>query len=318
MVKIVSLSIIDSWNDYEKSVFGKMDNVDFVISRARTPEEVKRDTRDAEVILFTDITINKEIIDNLEKCRLIIRYGIGYDNVDAAYAKEKGIIVCNAPNYGVVDVAEHAVSLIMSCAKRLTYMSDLIREGVWDTGKMGSSQRISGKTLGFLGFGKIARHVCKVTKALGMNIIAYDPYVSEEVLKEYGAKGASFDEVLSESDFVTLHLPLNPSTTHVIGEKELSKMKKTATLINTGRGGLVDEKALVEALENKTIAFAGLDVFENETGGIDKRMLSMQNVALTPHVAWNTAEASRAIHEEVVGNVLRYIRGEVPESIVNK
>lgn len=317
MKKIVALTKSDKDYGYEISEFGKLDDVEFVISPARTQEDIISVVKDADIILFSDVPINKDVIDSLEKCSLIIRYGIGYDNIDIKRAAEKGIIVCNAPNYGVIDVAEHAVSLIMSCAKRLTYMNDCVREGQWDTSVMGSSRRIFGKTVGFIGFGKIAKYVCKLTNALGMKAIVYDPYVNEERLKEYNAESAQFDEVLQFSDYVTLHLPLSDKTRHLIGKNEFNKMKKTAVFINTSRGGLVKESELIDALESGVISGAGLDVFEDEKGNIDKRILSMKNVTLTPHVAWNTYEGTVALHAEVTNNVLAFLEGKRPESIVN-
>jgi len=317
MKKIVALSKSDKDFDYEILKFGELDDVEFIISAAREQQDVINDIKDADVILFSDIPINKDVIDSLEKCRLIIRYGIGYDNIDVKRAAERNIIVCNAPNYGVADVAEHAVSLIMSCAKRLTYMNDCVRDGLWDTSVMGASRRISGKTIGFVGFGKIAKYVCKLTNALGMKAIVYDPYIKTGCLEEYNAESVSFDEVLRQADYVSLHLPLSDKTRHLMGKNEFIKMKKTSVFINTSRGGLVKETELIDALENGVISGAGLDVFEDETGNIDSRILTMKNVTLTPHVAWNTYEGTVALHEEVTNNVLSFLKGDRPESIVN-
>ena len=317
MKKIVILSKFEHELCYEKEVFSKTPNVELVISPLKNPDYVIEVVKDADVILFTDVPMNKEFLSKLEKCKLIIRYGIGFDNIDVKGARELGITVCNAPNYGVVDVAEHAVSLMLSCTKRLTYMSDCIREGNWSTGSMGSSRRISGKTVGFVGFGKIARCVCERTNAFGTKAVVYDPFVSEDVLKTFNAQKVELETLLCESDYVTLHLPLSEKTRHMFGKNEFKKMKNTAYLINTGRGGLVNEDELVEALVNGDIAGAGLDVFEDEAGGIDKRMLTMKNVALTPHVAWNTFEGMEALHKEVADNVIRFLNGEKPESVVN-
>lgn len=317
MNKIVILSSFPHELRYEKAVFGARRDVELVISPLKKPDEVLEVVRDAAVILFTDVPMDAGFLEQLEKCKLIIRYGIGYDNIDTKYAAQKGIMVCNAPNYGVVDVAEHALSLLLSCTKRLTYMSDCIRAGQWSTGDMGSSRRINGKTVGFIGFGKIARCVCERTNAFGTKAIVYDPYVNAEALEDYNAKSVSLDTLLAESDYVTLHLPLSEQTRHMLGMKEFKKMKQTAVLINTSRGGLIKETELVEALEQGIIGGAGLDVFEDESGGLDKRMLTMKNVALTPHVAWNTFEGMEALHKEVTDNVVQFLDGKEPESIVN-
>ena len=316
--KIVILSKFAHELTYEKEQFSKREDVELVISPKKEVSEVLKVVSDAEVILFTDVPMDADFLSKLTKCKLIIRYGIGYDNIDTKAAKELGITVCNAPNYGVTDVAEHAISLMLSVSKRLTYMNDCIRDKMWSTGDMGTSVRLSGKTIGFLGFGKIAKCVCERMTAFKMKPLVYDPYVSGEVLKEYGASGVDFDTLLTESDVITLHLPLSEKTKHIISKEEFKKMKPSAFLINTSRGGLVNEADLKEALMSGEIRGAGLDVFKDESGKLDEAFLTMKNVALTPHVAWNTDEAMESLHIEVTENVLRYLNGEIPESIVNK
>lgn len=317
MKKVVALVGQKPTIEYELQEFSKRDDVEFVYTAHREPEMLKEILKDAEVILYTGRLIPNEIIDCLEKCRMIVRYGIGYDDIDIKYAAKKGIMVCNAPNYGVIDVAEHAVSLILACSKRLIYMNDCVRDVFWDTTHMGQSSRLAGKTIGFIGFGKIARCVCERTNALQMQPIVYDPYIKTACLDEYHAESVSLDTLLQTADYVTLHLPLSDKTYHMLGKNEFVKMKKSAYLINTSRGKLINEPDLVDALENGIIAGAGLDVFEDESGNLDKRMLNMKNVVLTPHVAWNTLEAGGALHKEVTDNVIRYLDGHRPDSIVN-
>lgn len=316
MRKIVSLACNTVEPSYEREVFSKIPDVEYIDTFGNTDEEVINLTRDAEVILFTVTDFNRNVISHLEKCRLMIRYGIGYDNIDLEAAKEKGIYVCNSPKYGVIDVAEHALSLILGTAKNLVSMNDRIRDGKWGAGKE-SGIRLSGKTLGFLGFGNIGRALCERTNALGMKPLVYDPYVRDDVIEKYGAKKADLYFLLENSDFVTSHLPLNDETYHILGEKEFSFMKKSAILINTSRGGIVNENELIEALEKGEIKGAALDVFEKEGEAFDRRLLNYKNVILTPHVAWNTPDAILNLHREVADNVLRYFMGEKPESIVN-
>ena len=317
MKKIVSLSTNPASFSYEQAAFAARNDAEFVISGARTKKDVKAAVCEADVVLFSDIAIDREVIDSLQNCKLIIRYGIGYDNVDTAYAAEKGIFVCNAPNYGVTDVAEHALSLLLSCAKRLTYMNDCVRDGLWDTSKMGASRRIAGKNIGFIGFGKIAKCVCERTNAFGLKALVYDPYVTDTVAADFRAEKVTLEDLLHRADYVTLHLPLNEQTRHMMGAAQFAQMKPDAVFINTSRGGLVNEKELIDALQAGVIAGAGLDVFEDEKGNIDPRILHMKNVTLTPHVAWNTIEGAAALHEEVTNNVLRFLDGNRPESIVN-
>lgn len=316
MKKIVAL-IHPKAVGYEISQFDRRDDAKFVHFCERTKEAIMDATKDADVFLYSGAKIDREILDNMEKCQLIIRYGIGYDDIDYKWAAQKGIMVCNAPNYGVIDVAEHAVSLLMACSKRLVYMNDCVRDKFWKASVMGSSARLCGKTVGFIGFGKIAKCVCTRTNALGMKPIVFDPYVKTGILDEYCAEQVNLDELLQMADYVTLHLPLNKETYHMLDRDAFRKMKRSAYIINTSRGGLINEKDLVEALLNGEIAGAGLDVFEEESANLDNRFLTMKNVVLTPHVAWNTAEASASLHKEVTDNVLRFLDGERPHSIIN-
>ena len=317
MRKVVVLSKEPETFGYEIETFKQFDDVEFIISPAILEDDVIEVIKDAEVVLFTSTRMNERVINSLEKCKLIIRYGVGYDNVDLVAAAKRGIFVCNAPNYGVVDVAEHALSLILATAKKTVNMHERAHEGLWGPG-MPPFYRLAGKTIGFIGFGHIGRALCKMTNGLSMKPLVYDPYVSDEMIAEYGAVRMSVEQLLEASDFVSLHLPLNEGTRHFLGKELLTRMKKTAILINTSRGAIINEKELIDALENGVIAGAGLDVFEDETKPIDERLLASSRVVLTPHVAWNTDVAVTAIHEEVGDNVVRYLKGERPMSIVNK
>lgn len=317
MTKIIAIDKTGVFYTYETELFAKIPDVEFTVTNAESESELIAALEDANVVLFTAAKLTANVIKTLDSCRLIIRYGIGYDNVDTAAAKEKGIFVCNAPNYGVVDVAEHALMLMLATAKRAVRMHDMVRENRWNLDGIGSGSRLSGKTVGFVGFGKIAKALCTRTNALGMKPVVYDPFVSAEALTAFGATAATLDELLGSADVVTLHLPLTESTKHMFDMSLFEKMKPTAVLINTSRGAIVKEADLIDALEKGIIGGVGLDVFENETGGLDPRFLKLPNAVLTPHVAWNTKEATLAIHEEVTGNVLRFVRGERPESIVN-
>ena len=318
MRKIVVLSKQSNGYEYERRVLAPFDDVEFTVSSAIEEDDVIDAVRDAEVILFTATKINERVIRSLEKCKLIIRYGIGYDNVDLEAATKKGIFVCNAPNYGVTDVAEHALSLILATAKRTVKMHERVKSGGWGAGGTPPFLRLAGKTIGLVGFGNIGRALCNRTNALEMKALVYDPYVSDELLKEYHAEGVSLDTLLASADFISLHLPLNDSTRHMFGKELFTKMKRSAILINTSRGAIVNESELIEALEEKRIAGVGLDVFEDEKKPIDERLTGAAGAVLTPHVAWNTDIAITAIHKEVGNNVVRYLQGERPESVVNK
>ncbi len=302
---------------YEIDAFGRFPDVELIFSSAVNEDDVIRDIRDAEVVLFTATKLNERVINSLEKCKLIIRYGIGYDNVDLETAAKRGIYVCNAPNYGVQDVAEHALALILASSKKIVPMHERAKAGLWGPG-MPPFIRLSGKTIGFVGFGNIGRALCKMTNGLSMKPLVYDPFVSDDIVAEFGAEKLEIDELLASADFVSIHMPLNDKTRHFFSKNLISKMKKTAILINTSRGPIINEKELVEALEEGLIAGVGLDVFEDERNPIDEKLTSFPCAVLTPHVAWNTDVALVAIHEEVGDNVVRYLKGERPHSIVNK
>lgn len=318
MRKVVVLSKEPNAFGYETEIFKQFTDVDFIISPATLENEVIEAIQDAEVVLFTATKMNERVINSLKKCKLIIRYGIGYDNVDLTAAANRGIYVCNAPNYGVIDVAEHALSLILATAKKTLNMHMRAQNGSWGPGNSAPFYRLAGKTIGFVGFGNIGRALCKMTNGLSMKPVVYDPFVSDEIISEYGAEKSSLEDLFKNSDFVSLHLPLNEKTRHSIGKELLTKMKKTAILINTSRGPIINENELIDILDQGLIAGVGLDVFENETIPLDERLTKSPRAVLTPHVAWNTDVAVTAIHEEVGDNVARYLKGERPHSIVNK
>ena len=316
MRKIVSLANNTVEPSYENEVFSKIPDCSYVCTSAGTDEEVIKAAHDAEVILFTSTSLNENVISHLDKCKLMVRYGIGYDTVDLEAAKKRGIYVCNSPKYGVIDVAEHAISLIFATAKHLVEMTGNIKCGIWGTAGT-QNIRLFGKIIGFIGFGNIGQAVCARTNAFGMKALVYDPYISDDVIKEHGATRLSLEEVLESSDVISCHIPLNDSTRHMLGAKEFKKMKNSAILVNTSRGGVINEKELIDALEKGELFGVGLDVFEDENGGIDKRMFDIKNAVLTPHVAWNTADAIVSLHKEVTDNVAKYLKGERPDSIVN-
>ncbi len=317
MKKVVVITDETKFVEYAKNVFTSLEDIEFAAPSPKTDNELIAAVKDADAVLFTAVKLHSGIIDAMEKCKVIVRFGIGYDNVDTVRTAERGIFVCNTPNYGVIDVAEHAVSLMFATAKRLVMMNDIIRDNKWGSAELCQSVRLAGKTIGFAGFGNIGRNVCARTNACGMKPIVYDPYVSRDILAEYGAEAVSFDELLKRSDFLSMHMPLNDAIRHIMNAEAFAKMKPSAIFINTARGGLVDEAALIDALCSGTIAGAGLDVFEREGGEIDKRLREAVNVVLTPHVAWNTPDAVAALCKEGVDNVIRVLKGERPYSIVN-
>lgn len=315
-MKIVMLDRLGNDFSQEKSVF-RAEGATFIVTYFRSADELREITHDADVLMFNDAHITKEVIAGLEKCKMIIRYGIGYDNVDLEAAGKKGIYVCNAPSYGTYDVAEHTMALLLSACKHIPLADKCARTGQWSADRVGKVRRLRGKILGLVGFGRIAREVASRARAFEMDILVYDPYQTEEAIDAFGGKKVALDTLLELSDYVTLHSPLTEETYHMIGMDQFKLMKKEAVLINTGRGDLVNENELVYALLSGEIAGAALDVFETEPLPRNSKLLEMENVVLTPHVAWNSFEGVDDLHAEVIENVVRVLHGEEPKNIVN-
>lgn len=255
---------------------------------------------------------NKEIIDKGSKLKLIANFGVGYNNIDTQYAASKGITVTNTPNSVLEPTAELCFSLMMATARRIAFYDRKLRDpdsklswGLYDNPGVG----VYGKTLGIYGMGRIGQAVARRACASGMNIIYHNRRpLDKEIEAKYNARYVSFDELISCSDILSLNAPATPETFHLIGEKELCKMKTSAILINTARGALVDELCLVEALKSKEILAAGLDVFENEPK-ISPALLELDNVVLTPHAGTQTIEGRLDMQREVAQNIIGFFAG---------
>ncbi|GAI03883.1 unnamed protein product, partial [marine sediment metagenome] len=253
-------------------------------------------------------------------CKVIVRYGIGVDTVDIDAATDNGIIVANVPDFCWEEVSNHVIALLLACAKKLVLLGNFTRQGRWgknmpDVRPMGS---IYGQTLGLVGCGNIGRMTARKAQCFGLRVLGYDPYVDKSLVKEYGVTLMSLPELLKESDFVSVQTPLNEETRHLIGEKEFKQMKPTAYFINTARGEVVDEPALIKALQEKWIAGAGLDVFEKEPIDSDNPLLKMDNVVVTPHFASSSDAASERLRTNVGQEAARVLSGQWPKNVVNK
>lgn len=256
--------------------------------------------------------IDKEILDAGKKLKLISNYGVGYNNIDIRYARQKGIAVSNTPHSVCNPTAELAMALMLSAARRIAECNLRIRtekESMWGTMRnLGFG--LEGKTLGIIGMGNIGKNVARKAEAFGMNIIYHNQH--SEVP---GYRKTDLPTLLQQSDFITLHTPLTPETRHLIGEQELAQMKKTAILINTARGAVIDEAALTESLMKREIAGAALDVFEYEPR-ITEQLYRLDNVVLTPHIGTGTIDARIAMGQEAIDNIRNFFAG-TPTNIVN-
>ncbi len=260
------------------------------------------------IIVRSKPKVTKRVIESAPKLKVIARAGVGLDNIDLDAAKERGIKVVNSPAASSRSVAELAIALIFNVARKIAFADRKMREGVWAK-KQCMGTELEGKTLGIVGFGRIGYQIAKIAKALGMNVLLYDPYPNEERAKEVGGKFVDLETLLRESDVVTLHVPLVEATYHMINEERLKLMKKTAILINAARGAVVDTKALVKALAEGWIAGAGLDVYEEEPLPKDHPLTKFDNVVLTPHIGASTVEAQMRAGVQVAEQIVEILKG---------
>jgi D-3-phosphoglycerate dehydrogenase len=285
------------------------------------PETVLPLLKDAHgLILRTGITISRELIENADELLVISRTGGGLDNVDVKAATEKGIIVTSNLGVNTVSVAEHVLSMILALSKRLILLNNAVRHGNFGIRYQNLPRDINGKTIGLLGFGRIGSEIGRICHQIfGMQVFAFDPYLPEEKKVEYlsWVTFAELYELISKSDVVSIHVPLTDKTRHLVDDAEFSLMKTDAILINASRGGVVNEAALVRALQNNQIAGAGLDVFSEEPVSADHPLLKLENVILTPHTAALTKECVTRMATEAAKCVLDVFAGREPKNVAN-
>lgn len=252
-----------------------------------------------------------------DKLEMIHTFGIGYDHIDVAACTKKGVILCNVAEIYSEPVAQHMWALILDLTKQVTKADRSMRVGSWRQENWMGFQ-LWGKTLGIIGLGSIGSRVAfKGRLAFNMRVLAYDPYVLPEYAQRYGVELVCLEKLLKESDIVSLNVPLTTETRNMIGDKQLSNMKKSAFIVNTCRGAVLDQRALIEHLQKGSIKGAGLDVFDPEPLSQDSPLLKMDNVVLTPHIASSTTEAVEETYKKAVDNIVRYLNGERPHWIIN-
>jgi D-3-phosphoglycerate dehydrogenase / 2-oxoglutarate reductase len=286
--------------------------------QARTEAELVAICRDADVVLTQYAPLTARVIDALDRCRGIVRYGVGVDTVDIPAATRRGIWVCNVPDYGVDEVSDHAVTLLLALARKLIPMAEAVQAGRWDVNEFKPIRRLRGRTLGLIGLGRIGSAVARKARPFGLRVIAADPYRPAEYFAERHVEAVGLDDLLAAGDYVSVHAPLTEETHHLIGERELGLMKPTAFLINTARGGVVDGRAVAGALREGRIAGAGLDVVEREPIAPDDPLLGLPNCIITPHAAWHSDEAFRALKTLAAEEAARLLLGQPPRCPVNE
>lgn len=303
---------------YEQEYLGGK-GFEVVIAKCNTPEEIIDIAKDADCIGVNRTKVGKDIISSLDKCKAIIRYGVGYDAVDLDSASEEGIFVCNIPDYCMDEVATHAMALILDLCRKTTFFDRHVRTGQWDHNYGYKMHRLSELTLGLIGFGNISRRLSQFAKSFGFNIISSDPFINKSVFEEYDVEKVTIDEIYKQSDIISLHVPLNESTKHIISKESISKMKDNVMIINTSRGPLINKKDLIIGLESGKIKAVGLDVVEGEPiRDKDDDLYKFDNVVITPHCGFNSYEATIDQHLKVAYTAEKIFNGKIPENVVNR
>lgn len=298
------------------ALFSQIDRKLIVIS-VRTEEELLSRACEAEAVITTSTPFSKHVINGLKKCKVIVRCGVGVDNIDLLAATKRSIFIANTPGFYVEEVSSHAIAMLFGL-NRKTHVSDkLVRKGAYDFEKIRPISNLSGKWLGLIGYGRIGRAIFEKLKVFGVRCAAYDPYFKECLTPSSEVTFLDLRSLLKTSDFVSINCPLTPETAGLIGSKEMSLMKPTAYLINTARGGIIDESALLRALREGWIAGAGLDAFAEEPLQKNNPLLKIKNVIATPHIGWYSEESIEKMSEEACNEVCRVLSGERPKNLVN-
>jgi D-3-phosphoglycerate dehydrogenase / 2-oxoglutarate reductase len=273
---------------------------------------------DADALMVTVQEVTGAVLAAMPACQVVGRVGTGLDSIDLEEAARRGVQVTYVPDYSVDEVSTHAIALLLACARRIPQYLDLVRAGQWNSVGAGTIRRLSDQALGVAGFGRIGQAVAGMGRGLGLRVLVCDPYRSAEDIRAVGCEPASWDTLLAESDFISLHVPLTPDSERLISAAALRAMKPTAVLINTARGGLVDETALADAIRAGEIAGAALDVLATEPPAADSPLRGDPRVLITPHGAWYSVEAQRDVVVRACEDVQRVLSGQPPRSPANK
>ena len=326
MFKVVITDYIGPEVEVEKSIIGDLAEIKPLLARSLDELEGKVDDADA-IIIFHEVSLPEAVISRLSNCRVIVRGGVGYDAVDFRFAGKQGIPVCNVPDYGVDEVADQAIGMMIALNRGFLKVERGVKSSLepWDCRAVQPVKRLSGATLGIVGLGRIGQATAQRARAMRMRVIAYDPYLRPGTEKVFGVEMVSFEELLSASDVVSLHTPLTNETEGLINNGAISRMKSDSILVNTSRGAVVDTLALAHALRSGKIAGAGIDVLPIEPPPADEPLIQLWresektnlNLIITPHTAFYSAEAMLEIRTKTAMEVVRALRGEKLINCVN-
>jgi D-3-phosphoglycerate dehydrogenase len=295
--------------DPAKAALAKL-NPTFLMSKSANADDILAVAKDADAILVTYAKLTRDILTQLTKCKAIGRFGLGVDNIDLPAAKEKGIAVNYVPDYCIREVSDHAMALLLALIRKIPLSNKLVQSGRWEMPAVVPIRRIEGTVLGLVGFGNIPRLVAPKAQAFGIKVIAFDPYAKPEMFKAANVTGVDFDTLLKTSDYISVHAPLLPATRGMMNADAFGKMKKGAYLVNTARGPLIDEPALIAALDTGQLGGAGLDVVAAEPLVKDSKLLGRDNVIISPHTGFYSIEALNELQTKCAADVARVLSGE--------
>ena len=295
--------------DLAKAALAKL-NPTFRMSKSANADAILSVAKDADAILVTYAKLTGDLIRQLTRCKAIGRFGLGVDNIDLPAAKEKGIAVNYVPDYCIHEVSDHTMAMLLALARKIPLSNKLVQAGRWEMPAVVPLRRLEGQVLGLVGFGNIPRAVAPKAKAFGLRVVTHDPFVKPDVLKAAGVEGVSFDQLMAMSDFVSVHAPLMPATRGLINAAAFAKMKKGALIVNTARGPLIDEPALIAALDSGHLGGAALDVVTVEPMPKDSPLIGRDNVILSPHTGFYSVEALQELQTKCASDVARVLSGE--------
>ena len=295
--------------DCERTVLGSI-GADVVDGRNLRGPEALMCCQKADAIMSDYFAWTAEAIQQLERCRVICQYGVGLDQIDIDAATRAGIVISHTPEYCIDELADHTFALLLAAARKIVRYDRSVREGGWDYNVGSPIRKLRGQTLGLIGLGRVSRAVALRAHGFGLRVIACDPYQPPEVFSEVGAERMELDELLVAADIVSLHLAFTPETREIIGAKQLALLRPAAILVNTARGGLIDEKALAKALRSGQLVAAGLDVLSEEPPARDEDILQLENLIVTPHAGFLSVESLIAVQKQAAEEVRRALTGE--------
>ena len=322
-IRVVVTDFLEPDFDWEREQLARYPHVEYVECQLKhaAVAELAEAVKGAHVLVVNMAPINAEVIAATTCCGLIIRHGIGYNNVDTAAATAKGIRVANVPDYCDQEVAEQTITLAIAVSRAIGQQMESfvagVEAGAWQPQIVPKLYSLGKQTMGLFGLGRIGYQVHKRASAIFGKVIVSDPYLSEAKQKELGVPCVDAETVLAEADVISLHMPLTDATRHFINAEKIAKMKDGARIVNTSRGGLIDVAALADAIKSGNLAGAGIDVFDQEPPAPDYPLLGLDNVILTPHLGWYSEDSAWTIREKILGDIVRFVNGKPPRFCVN-